>query len=164
MTSRRSTPAGVTAAPRSRDRSHSLAPEHLGDARAVGAVVLAVIGTALAISALAIIISSLTLAARYTPESAPPNAGSLGVLPAIGGVGLLVMGAALAAASVATLLGARGMRPVSIALGVVVVAAGLAASLAVTLAPLGDTVTAASLFAVSAAAAVGAFLLARRRI
>src|SRR5918992_3588241 len=135
VTSRRPIRRAVTAAPRSRDRPHSLAPEHLGDARAAGAVVLAVIGIALTISALAIIVSALTLPARYAPESAPPNVGSLGLTPAIGGLVLLVISAALAASSVATLLGAEWLRRVAIGMAAVVAAGSVAASLAVSLSP-----------------------------
>ncbi|HEX2222466.1 MAG TPA: hypothetical protein VHK06_08075 [Candidatus Limnocylindria bacterium] len=164
MTTRRPARTGVTAAPRSRTRPHSLAPEHLGDARAAGALVLAVIGSALAITALAIIVSALTLPGRYPADSAPPDVASLGILPALGGAGLLALAAALAGTSVATLLGARRVRPLAIALGAVMAVIGVAGSLVLMLSPIPDGVTAAALFALAVTAGAGAFLLARRRV
>ncbi len=123
MTSRRPIRAASTAGARARG-AHSLAPGHLGEATAAATVAVVVGGIALVITGVGMIAMALTIGGRYGGD-APPNVGSLAVLPVIGGLVALLLGAGLTAGGVAVFSAARRSR---LATGILAaVAAGLSA-------------------------------------
>jgi hypothetical protein len=123
MTSRRTISAASSAVARRRG-SHSLAPEHLGDATAAATVAVVVGGIALVITAIGMIAMALTIGARYDGDP-PPNLGSMAILPIVLGVVALLVGGGLAAGGVAVLAEVRRAR---LATGILAaVAAGLSA-------------------------------------
>jgi len=123
MTSRRPIRAASTAGARARG-VHSLAPGHLGEATAAATVAVVVGGIALVITGVGMIAMALTIGGRYSGD-APPNVGSLAVLPVIGGLVALLLGAGLTAGGVAVFSAARRSR---LATGILAaVAAGLSA-------------------------------------
>ncbi len=151
----------ATAVARSRPRAHSLAPEHVGEAGSVAVLVLCVIGLALLITAIAIVISGMTVGARYT-GSPPPNVGSLGLGQIVAGVGLGVYSIALVGASLGVLADVRLTRAAAAALsglGALLAAGGIAWIMS---RPGGDQVFAGALAVVAITFAAAAVLLARR--
>lgn len=118
-----------------RHRSHSLAPEHLGEAGGGALLVVGIGGLALFIAAIAVTVSGLGLAGRYTGVEPPPNLDQLGTPQIIGGIALLLLGVALVAGAGALLNGVRGSRLAVAglsALTAVVAAAGFVMLLAAT--------------------------------
>ncbi len=116
------------APPAPRGRSHSLAPEHLGEAASVAMLVCAVGGAAIFIAAIAMVVAGLTIGSSYT-GTAPPNLGALGTPQIIGGAGLVLLGGGLIVAAMALLGDLRFGRPaatVLTALTAVLAAAGAA--------------------------------------
>ncbi|MGH2444769.1 MAG: hypothetical protein ACRDGD_01820 [Candidatus Limnocylindria bacterium] len=99
MTSRRPIRAASSAGIRARS-SHSLAPDHLGEATAAATVAVIVGGIALVITGIGMVAMALTIGARYGGDP-PPDVGSLMFVPLLGGIGVLVLGGALAAGGVA---------------------------------------------------------------
>ena len=161
MTSRRPVRAASSTGARGRT-SHSLAPEHLGEATAAATVAVIVGGVALVISGIGILAMGLTIGARYGGD-APPNVGSLSLLPAALGLGMLLLGGALTAGGLGVLSNARRAR---LATGVIAaIAAGLAALgtvLVMTSTP-PDPVIALALTIAALVFGVSALLLLRRR-
>lgn len=92
-----------------RHRSHTLAPEHLGERASVATLVIGIGGVALLITAASIIVAGLTIGSRYA-ASVPPNVGQLGIGQVIGGAALLVLAMGLVAAAAAVFLDVRGSR------------------------------------------------------
>ncbi|MEO8246021.1 MAG: hypothetical protein ABI622_02770, partial [Chloroflexota bacterium] len=92
-----------------RHRSHTLAPEHLGERASVATLVIGIGGVALLITAASIIVAGLTIGSRYA-DSTPPNIGQLGIGQVIGGIGLLILAMGLVAAAAAVFLDVRGSR------------------------------------------------------
>lgn len=119
-------------------------------------------GVALVISGIGIVAMALTIGARYAGD-APPNVGSLAILPAILGLVLLLLGGGLTAGGLGVLAAARRAR---LATGVLAaVAAGLAA-LGVVLAMVNappDPVIAVALTVAAFVFGVSALLLLRPR-
>jgi hypothetical protein len=161
MTSRRPIRAASAAGARGRVH-HSLAPEHLGEATAAATVAVVVGGIALVITGIGMVAMGLTIGARYG-SNPPPDAGSLAVLPALGGIGILALGAALTGGGIAVFGAVRRSRLVT---GVIAaVAAGLAALgtvLAMTSSP-PDPVIAIALTVAALVFGVAAILLLRAR-
>lgn len=108
-----------------RHRSHSLAPEHLGERGAAAALVDAIGGIAIFIAGVAMMVGGLTLPASYTGQTAPPNVDQLSMVQVLGGVGLLVLGVVILVTALALLAGLPRSR--SLAAG----ASGVAALLSV---------------------------------
>jgi len=81
-------------------------------------------GVALVITGIGMVAMALTIGARYDGD-APPNVGSLAVLPVSLGIGAVLLGAGLTAGGVAVLAAARRARLVTGMLAAL--AAGLAA-------------------------------------
>lgn len=161
MTARRPVRAASAAGARGRGH-HSLAPEHLGEATAAATLAAVVGGVALAITGIGMVAMGLTIGSRYT-SSAPPDAGSLAVLPVLAGAVVLLLGAGLTAGGVAVFNEGRRARVVTGALAAVT--AGLAALgtvLAMTSAP-ADPVLAVALTASALVFGVAAILLLRPR-
>lgn len=156
-TARRATPAVM---PRARHRSHSLAPDHIGEAGSVALLALAILGLAIFIAAIAMVVFGVTTASRYA-SSPPPNVGALGVGQVLGGIGLLVLGLALVGSALSVLADIRGSRRIA------AVVSGLAALLAaygvvrVMGAGAGDAVLAAALAVTTIIFGAAAVILAR---
>ncbi|HEY7847758.1 MAG TPA: hypothetical protein VIC83_06165 [Candidatus Limnocylindria bacterium] len=148
------------AAPRPRARSHTLAPEHIGEAGSMAVLTLAILGLSTFIAAIALIVFGLTTAGSYG-SSPPPNVGSLGMGQVLGGFGLVIVGLALLGSSLAVLADVRGSRR-----GAAVVAAATALLSAggvvmVMQVGVGDAVLAAALAVCALLCAVSAVILAR---
>ena len=154
-------PAREAAVP-ARHRSHSLAPEHVGEAGSAAVLAMAVLGLATFIASLAMIASGLTIAGRYA-DSPPPNVGELGSGQVLGGAGLLVLGVAQVASALGVLADVRGSR--RIAAGVAGLTALLAAAgvLLVTSRPISDTILASALTVTTLVFGVAAIVLGRPR-
>jgi hypothetical protein len=117
--------ARVSAGARGRG-AHSLAPEHLGEATAAATVAVIVGGIALVITGIGILAMALTIGARYDGD-APPNVGSLALMPVVGGLLALILGGALTAGGVAVFGQVRRAR----------LATGILAAVAAAMAALG---------------------------
>jgi hypothetical protein len=129
MTSRRTIRAASSAVARRRG-SHSLAPEHLGEATAAATVAVVVGGIALVITAIGMIAMALTIGSRFGGDP-PPDAGTMAILPVLLGVVALVVGGALAAGGVAVLGEVRRAR----------LATGIVAAVAAALTAIGTVVS-----------------------
>jgi len=120
-------PKVTKANPRSvapRHRGHSLAPEHLGEARAAATLIAAIGGVATFIAGVAMMVNGLTIPGRYAGATPPPNVGQLGMPQVLGGVGLLVLGVVVVAAAAALFADLPRSRPLAATASAV--AAGLA--------------------------------------
>jgi hypothetical protein len=161
MTSRRTISAASSAVARRRG-SHSLAPEHLGDATAAATVAVVVGGIALVITAIGMIAMALTIGARYDGDP-PPNLGGMAILPVLLGIIALLLGSGLAAGGVAVLAEVRRAR---LATGILAaVAAGLSAigTVLAMVNPPSDPVLAIALTVATLVFGVSALLLLRPR-
>lgn len=145
-----------------RQRGHSLAPEHVGEAGSVALLTLAILGLALFIAAVAMIVFGISTAARYG-SLPPPNAGGLGAGQVIGGVGLAVLGLAVLFSALAVLADIRGSRPVAIAIAALSAILSAAGVLRVMTLGVGDPVLAGALAIVAILFAAAAIVLARPR-
>jgi hypothetical protein len=149
------------AAARPRHRSHTLAPEHIGEAGSVALLAMAILGLAIFIAAIAMLVFGITASARFG-SSPPPNVGQLGIGQVLGGIGLLVIGLALVGSALAVLADVRGSRRIA------AVVAGLSALLSAAGVVRvmgeggGDAVLAAALAVVTMIFGVSAIILARR--
>ncbi len=161
MTSRRPTRAASAAGARGRGHS-TLAPEHLGEAAAAATVGVVVGGIALTITGLGMLVMALTIGSRFDGD-APPNVGSLGLVPALGGLGVLVLGAALTAGGVAVLGDAPRARVITGILSIIAAAAAaLGTVLSMTTLP-GSPVIAIALTVATVVFGAAAVLLLRPR-
>lgn len=104
-----------------RHRPHTLAPEHLGERASIATLALGIGGAALLITAVAMIVSGLTLPSRYA-GAPPPNIASLGFPQVIGGTALLLLGMAIAGTATAVLMDLRGARRTAVALALLTAA------------------------------------------
>jgi hypothetical protein len=144
-----------------RHRSHTLAPEHIGEAGSIALLAMAILGLAIFIAAIAMVVFGVTTPARFG-SSPPPNVGQLGTGQVLGGIGLLVTGLALVGSALAVLADLRGSRRIA------AVVAGLAALLSasgvvrVMGEGAGDAVLAAALAVTTIIFGVAAIILARR--
>ena len=161
MTSRRTISAASSAVARRRG-SHSLAPEHLGDATAAATVAVVVGGIALVITAIGMIAMALTIGARYDGDP-PPNVGGMAIMPVALGILALLLGGGLAAGGVAVLAEVRRAR---LATGILAaIAAGLSAigTVLAMVNPPADPVLAIALTVATLVFGVSALLLLRPR-
>jgi hypothetical protein len=161
MTQRRSIPAASAAGARGRSH-HSLAPSHLGEATAAATVGVIVGGIALVITAIGMLAMGLTLGARYASDP-PPNAGSLGFMPLVLGVGVLILGGALTAGGVAVLGAARRARLITGVLSGVSAALAALGTVVVMVNPPPDVVLAIALTVATLVFGVASLLLLRPR-
>lgn len=145
-----------------RHRSHSLAPEHVGEAGSAAVVAMAVLGLAIFIAAVAIIASGLTIAARYG-ESPPPNVGELGIGQVLGGVGMLVLSVALVASALTVLADVRGSRRVAAVVAGLTAVLSAAGVLLIMSQPVTDTILASALAVVTLVFGAAAIVLGRPR-
>jgi hypothetical protein len=159
--SRTATGREAIAPARPRHRSHTLAPEHIGEAGSVALLAMAILGLAVFIAAIAMVVFGVTTAARFGSPP-PPNVGQLGTGQVLGGVGLLLMGAALVGSALAVLADLRGSRQIA---AVVAGAAALLSAAGVVRVMgegAGDAVLAAALAVTTMIFGVSAIILARR--
>ena len=161
MSSQRPIRAASVAAVRRRG-SHALAPEHLGEATAAATLAIIVGGVALVITGIGIIALALTIAARFGADP-PPNVGTYGVLPLIGGIGAVLLGGALTAGGLAVIANARGARFVTGLLAVLTAALSAFGTVLVMTNPPPDTVLAIALTIATVVYGVAAVLLLRPR-
>jgi hypothetical protein len=154
-------PARQPAAP-ARHRSHSLAPEHVGEAGSAAVLAMAVLGLAIFIASLAMIASGLTIGGRYA-DSPPPNVGELGYGQVLGGAGLLVLGVAQVASALAVLADVRGSRRIAAAVAGVTALLSAAGVLLIMSQPITDVILASALAVSTLVFAVAAIVLGRPR-
>ncbi len=100
MTNRR--PIRAASAAGARGRSASLSPAHLGEATAAATLVVIVGGIALVVTGIGVLVTTLTMGARYAGDP-PPDLGSQMITPVIGGILVVLLGAGLAVGGVAVL-------------------------------------------------------------
>jgi hypothetical protein len=134
----------------------------LGEATAAATVAVVVGGIALVITAIGMIVMALTIGARYGAD-APPNAGSLAVLPVIGGVVLLLLGIGLTAGGVAVLAHVRRSRLVTGILAAIAAALSAVGTVVAMINPPADPVIAVALTVAALVFGVAALLLLRPR-
>jgi hypothetical protein len=145
-----------------RHRSHSLAPEHVGEAGSAAVLAMAVLGLAVFIAAVAMIASGLTIAGRYA-DSPPPNVGELGLGQVLGGVGMLVLGMAQVGSALAVLADVRGSRRIAAAIAGLTALLSTAGVLLVMSQPISDTILASALAVTTLVFGVAAIVLGRPR-
>ncbi len=161
MSNRRPIRAASVAGIRARG-AHSLAPEHLGEATAAATVAVIVGGVALVITGIGVVAMALTLGARYDGDP-PPNAGSLAVLPALGGVLAILLGGGLTAGGAAVLSSVPRAR---LGTGILAAVAAALSALGTVLAmvnPPADPVAAIALTVATLVFGVASLLLLRPR-
>lgn len=162
MTStRRSVPAASRTGAAGRVH-HTLAPAHLGEATAAATVAVVVGGIALVITAIGMVVMALTIGARYGAD-APPNAGSLAILPVIGGILLLLLGGGLTAGGLAVLAHVRRSRLATGVLSAVAAALSAIGTILAMINPPSDPVIAVALTVAALVFGVAALLLLRPR-
>lgn len=144
-------------------RPHSLAPAHLGDARAAAALAVTVLGVALFIAAIGVVVSGLTLAASFDPGNPPPNAEALGTWQVIGGFILFVVGLALAGGGLALLTGSLRARVPTAILALVTALAAVAGAIAIILRGPSDMILVLTLFGMALGLVASGLLLLRPR-
>jgi hypothetical protein len=109
VTTRKRTPSTSNRPARAipRGRSHSLAPEHLGELGSGATLAIAIGGLALLLAAGSMIVNGLTTGARYAGATPPPSIGQLGMGQLVGGIGLMVLSIGLVASPLALLADLR---------------------------------------------------------
>ncbi len=150
-----------TAVAHRRARSHSLAPEHIGEAGSVALLAVSIVGLALFITGIAILISGVTMGSRYTGTTPPPNLASLGTGPIIGGALLSLFSVVLVGAAAAVLADVGRARPVAAALCAVGALLGTAGVVIVMSQAGGDQVLAGALVVLTVIFAASALVLFR---
>jgi hypothetical protein len=143
-----------------RHRSHSLAPEHVGEAGSAAVLAMAVLGLAVFIVAVALIAAGLTMGGRYG-DSPPPNVGQLGIGQLLGGVGLLILSVGQVGASLAVLGDIRASRRAAAAVAGLSAALSVAGALWIANQPVTNTMLAVALAATTLIFGVSAIVLAR---
>ena len=146
---------------RSRHRSHSLAPEHIGEAGSAAVLAMAVLGLAIFIASIAMLVFGLTTAARFG-SAPPPNASELGTGQVLGGIALLVGGLAMVGSALAVLADVRGSRRVAAAVSAIVALLCAGGVIRVMGEGSGDPVLAAALAVTTIILGVAAIILVRR--
>jgi hypothetical protein len=146
---------------RPRQRAHSLAPEHVGEAGSVAVLAIAILGLAIFIAAIAMLVFGLTTAARFG-SAPPPNVSDLGTGQVLGGIGLLVAGLAMVGSALAVLADVRGSRRVAAAVSAVVAMLSAVGVVRVMGEGGGDPVLAGALAVTTVILGVAAIILVRR--
>ena len=146
-----------------RGRSHSLAPEHLGELGSAAALAVAIGGLSLVIAAGSMIVNGLTFAARYAGTSPPPDVGQLGLGQLLGGIGLLVVSIGLLGSTLALLGALRFARWLTVGFSAVAAALAAAGALLLVGAAHRDNVLNAGLAVAAVVFGGSAVILARSR-
>jgi len=144
-------------------RPHSLAPTHLGDARAAAALAITVLGVAVFIAAIGVVVSGLTLPASFDPGNPPPNADALGTWQVIGGFVLFVVGLALAGGGLALLAGSQRARVPTAILALFTALAAVGGAIAIILRGPSDLILVLTLFGMALGLVASGLLLLRPR-
>jgi hypothetical protein len=144
-------------------RPHSLAPDHLGDARAAAALAVTVLGIALFIAAVGVVVSGMTLSASFDPANPPPNADALGTWQVIGGFILFVVGLALAGGGLALLTGSLRARVPTAVLALATALGAAAGGVAIVLRGPSDLILVLTLFGLALGLVAAGLLLLRPR-
>ena len=144
-------------------RPHSLAPAHLGDARAAAALAVTVLGVALFIAAIGVVVSGLTLPDSFDPANPPPNAAALGTWQVIGGFILFAVGLALAGGGLALLTGSLRARIPTAILALVTALAAVGGGIAIILRGPSDLILVLTLFGLALVLVAAGLLLLRPR-
>lgn len=152
-----------SAVARPRPRSHSLAPEHIGEAGSVAVLAETILGLSLLIVAIAVIVSGITVGSRYVGDTPPPNLGSLGLSQILGGVGLLVLSVAMVVSSLGVLADVRHSRIVAAAVSAIAALLAVGGVAWVMSQPAADQLFAAALAVVAITSAAAAIVLGRPR-
>lgn len=152
----------VTATAAARRRSHSLAPEHVGEAGSVALLALAILGLALVIAGIAIAVTGMTAGARFGSDP-PPNAGQLGIGQMLGGAGVFLLGLLMTGSSLAVLADVRRSRVVATVVAGLSAILGAAGTLLVASQPNGGAVLPAALAVATVILAAAAIVLGRPR-
>lgn len=145
-----------------RHRSHSLAPEHVGEAGSAAVLAMAVLGLAVFISGVAIIAAGLTIPGRYG-DSPPPNVGQLGYGQVLGGAGMVLLSVVLVASALAVLADVRGSRRVAAGAAGLTALLSAAGVLLVMSQAVTDPILASALAVVTLVLGVSAIVLGRPR-
>lgn len=148
-------------AARPRQRSHSLAPDHIGEAGSIALLAVAVLGLSIFIAAIAMVTFGLTTAARFGADP-PPNVGQLGTAQVVGGAGLAVAGVAMLGSALAVLADVRGSRPIAAAVSAVIAILCAVGVIWIMGEGRGDPVLAAALALTTVILGVAAIILVRR--
>lgn len=117
MVTKKASNTPSTVAPR-RLRTHSLAPEHLGEAGSAAMLAMVVLGLAIFIGGVAMVASGLTMGSRYAGTTPPPNLADLGTGQVFGGIGLILLGVVQAGSALALLAAMPGSRRVAMLVAV----------------------------------------------
>jgi hypothetical protein len=145
-------------------RGHpTLAPSHLGETASAAAVVVVIGGIAGVILGAAMLVLGLTMGSRFADGSPPPNIGTLGTGPVLGGIGVLALGIGLLLSGLGTLADVRGARPISGVLSLLTAALSAAGTVLAMLIPPADVIIAVALAAATLAFGVAGIILLRRR-
>ncbi len=144
-------------------RPHSLAPAHLGDARAAAALAVTVLGVALFIAAIGVVVFGLTLADSFDPANPPPNADALGTWQVIGGFILFVVGLALAGGGLALLTGSLRARVPTAILALATALGAAVGGIAIIARGPSDLILALTLFGLALGLVASGLLLLRPR-
>lgn len=145
-----------------RARSHSLAPEHIGEAGSIALLALTILGLAMFIGAVAMIASGLTMGARFEGDP-PPNLSELGVGQVVGGIGLLVLGIGHVGSALAVLADVRGSRLVAAFLSAATALLAAIGVLIIMAQPVASPILASALAVATVLFAAAAIILVRRR-
>ena len=143
-------------------RPHSLAPEHLGDARAGAALVILITGLGLFIVAIGMVVAGLTASAGLDPQDLPPLVEELGQGRLLLGAGMFVTALTLVAASGTLLVGAGRARLPTVAVSTLVAGLALVGAILVFLRGSSDGLLQISLLVVAAALVASSLVLVRR--
>jgi hypothetical protein len=146
---------------RPRHRSHSLAPEHIGEAGSIALLAMAVLGLAIFIAAIAMLVFGLTTASRFGSDP-PPNVNNLGAGQVLGGIGLIVAGVALVGSALAVLADVRGSRRIAAVVSAAIALLCAAAVILVMGESGGDPVLATALAVTTVILGAAAIILVRR--
>lgn len=144
-------------------RTHSLAPEHLGEVQAGSALAIAVLGVAVFIAGIGVVVGGLTAAGSFDPANPPPNADSIGTWQIVAGFAMFAVGLALTGAALSLLSGASRPRIPTAVASVVLGILSFAAGVAVVLRGPSDLILALSLFGLGLGLAGAGLLLLRPR-
>lgn len=152
-----------SAVARPRPLSHSLAPEHIGEAGSVAVLAMTILGLSILIVGIAVVVSGITVGSRYSGQTPPPNLGSLGLGQILSGVGLLVLAVAMVVSSLGVLADVRYSRMVAAAVSAVAALLGIGGVVWVMSQPAADQLFAAALAVVAIISSAAAIVLARPR-
>jgi len=144
-------------------RTHSLAPEHLGEVQAGAALTIAILGVAIFIAGIGVVVGGLTAAGSFDPANPPPNSDTIGTWQTMAGFAMFAVGLALVGAALSLLAGASRPRIPTAVASVVLGIVSFAAGVMIVLRGPSDLILAISLFGLGLGLAGAGLLLLRPR-